>query len=445
MAVTAPVTMADVQFAIEKGEIDTFLVAFTDGRGRLLGYRIPAAQYLAKVAVGGIDVPASVLAPDDFGFLTLRPDVTTAFRMPWQPDTVGVLAEVGHGDGTPVITLPRAILRQQLSRLDASSLTAVIGSEPEFTVFHESYDDGSRAGYRDLTPSPARHASHSALGSALAEPFVGRVRKALTAVPIAVSSTALGSAPGQHQITLGPQDALRACDQLTIVKYAVMEMAAQAAVSATFMAKFDAEAAGSALQLSVSLRGARGTMTMSDRYDDIGLSQLGKAFIAGQLLHARELCILYAPSRNSYRRFTGEAFAPSAVTWARENRTCAFLLAGTDSSLRLQNRICGSDSNAYLVTAGMIAAGLDGVHRQLHLGPAVDGDGHRAGSPPLPTTHAEAITAWEESEWVAAALGTDVQGHYASIARANDGSVGPAAATDTEAIDRERADCFEIA
>ena len=242
-------------------------------------------------------------------------------------------------------------------------------------------------------------------------------------------------------MTLHHQDALRACDGVVIVKNAIKEIAAQQGRSVTFMAKYDLGHDGNAGDLSLSFRSARGAMTLTDRYDESGLSPMGKAFVAGHTAHAHELMLLFAPTANSYRRFATEPLAPSAANWGRDNRSCAFRLVGSDTSIRLENRIPGSDANPYLVAAGMIAAGLDGVHRQLRADAPIVGDGRDTGSPTLPVTLDEAIAAWEGSEWVGATFGSGVRQHYADMARVE--AAGCAQVGD-DALDRERMRYFEI-
>jgi glutamine synthetase len=457
MASIDHLSVSDLEFRIEKGEVDTILVAFVDAQGRLQGKRVVASHFMSQVMSAGTAIPAHLLAVDTeraqgdganapvlgsaFGDLLMRPDVTTLFRMPWQPDSAGVLCDIFLPDGTPVAISPRAVLTRQIARLEASSMAASIGAEPDFLVFQETYEQAFGAGYRNLTPLTMQPGSHSAFASARTEPLLGRIRKALAAVTIPIDYTTAQPAPGQHQVTLHHQTALRACDGVSIVKNAIKEMVAQDGRSVTFMAKYDLASNGNAGAFSLSFRSARGAMTLTDRYDESGLSPMGKAFIAGHTSHARELMLLFAPTPNSYRRFVSEPLAPSAANWGRDNRSCAFRLVGSDLSIHLENRIPGSDANPYLVVAGMIAAGLDGVHRQLPSDPPIAGNGRDAGSPALPTTLAEAIAAWEESAWVEATFGRDVQQHYADVARIEEAA---SAQDGDDALDQERVRYFEV-
>jgi glutamine synthetase len=196
--------------------------------------------------------------------------------------------------------------------------------------------------------------------------------------------------------------------------------------------------AASAGHVSVSLRGLRGSSSFGDRHGEGGLSELGKSFTAGLLAHAAELCVFYAPTANAYRRFGSDILSPSTLTWGVGNRTCAVRADGPETSLRLENRIPGSDANPYLSAAATLAAGLDGVVRQLKAPPETKGNGHDADAPRLPDSLDEALAAWEASTWVRETFGGTVQDHYASLAR-----VEVEAADAGDGLEWERARYFD--
>ncbi|MEI2643861.1 MAG: hypothetical protein V9G10_16530 [Candidatus Nanopelagicales bacterium] len=144
---------------------------------------------------------------------------------------------------------------------------------------------------------------------------------------------------------------------------------------------------------------------------------MGRAFIAGQIAHMRELSLLFAPNINSYKRFVPGSFAPTAIKWGRDNRTCALRLVGHGESLRLENRAPGGDVNPYLAVAGMIAAGLDGIERDLPLEPSLEGNAYQVQTDRLPDNLTAALALWENSEWIAATFGEEVRHHYSNMAR----------------------------
>jgi glutamine synthetase len=155
----------------------------------------------------------------------------------------------------------------------------------------------------------------------------------------------------------------------------------------------------------------------SDEDAEHGMSDLGRAFTAGQIAHMKELTLLFAPNINSYKRYVAGSFAPTAIAWGRDNRTCAFRLVGRGPSLRLENRVPGGDVNPYLAVAGMVAAGLDGIERELDLEPAFGGNAYDSDAERVPDTLAGALALWEDSDWVRTTFGAEVQAHYANMAR----------------------------
>ena len=182
------------------------------------------------------------------------------------------------------------------------------------------------------------------------------------------------------------------------------------------MAKYN-EREGNSCHIHLSFRGLNDELVMADSTDtEHGMSDLGRQFIAGQIAHMRELTMLYAPNINSYKRYQPGTFAPTAIKWGRDNRTCAFRLVGHGPSLRLENRVPGGDVNPYLAVAGIIAAGIDGINKKMALEPAFGGNAYAANAERVPTTLAEARELWVHSAWVREAFGADVQKRYGHMA-----------------------------
>jgi len=147
------------------------------------------------------------------------------------------------------------------------------------------------------------------------------------------------------------------------------------------------------------------------------MSDVGRQFVAGQIAHLREMTLLFAPNINSYKRFVPGSFAPTAILWGRDNRTCALRLVGKGASLRLENRTAGGDVNPYLAVSGIIAAGLDGIKNKMVLAPAFQGNAYAEDSARLPSTMTEALELWENSAWIKEVFGSEVQAHYANMAK----------------------------
>jgi glutamine synthetase len=167
--------------------------------------------------------------------------------------------------------------------------------------------------------------------------------------------------------------------------------------------------------MHLSLRDGSGAPVLAG--PDGALSPIGEHFLAGQLAALREFALLFAPNINSYKRYAPGSFAPTAIAWGRDNRTCALRLVGRGPSLRVENRVPGGDVNPYLGLAAVIAAGVHGIERELPLPPAHTGNAYVSGAPTVPTTLREALAEWQSSELAKECFGEDVVEHYANMAR----------------------------
>ena len=192
---------------------------------------------------------------------------------------------------------------------------------------------------------------------------------------------------GQQEINLRYAEALEMADRHALYKNGVKEMAQANAWSATFMAKPSISDIGSSCHIHVSVWDTDDTAKMPDPSAPHELSGLGRSFLGGLLEHTPELMWLFAPNVNSYKRFQSASFAPTAVTWGRDNRTCGYRLVGAAESLRIENRMPGADVNPYLAGAATVMAGLEGIRRQLDPGEPFDGDAYSA-RPAIGADHA---------------------------------------------------------
>ncbi len=439
-------SLDEVRTQVEAGTIDTVAVSFTDMQGRLQGKRIHAPFFLDEVAKHGTEGCNYLLAVDvdmntvagyamsswdtGYGDFVMEPDFATLHRVPWEPGTVGVLCDLLTMDGQPVAPSPRQILRLQVDRLADAGMIALAGTELEFIVFRNTYEEAWGSGYRDLTPANLYNVDYSMLGTARVEPLLRRIRNEMFAAGMTVESAKGECNLGQHEIAFKYRDALGTCDNHVIYKTGAKEIAAQEGMALTFMAKYN-EREGNSCHVHLSFRGTDGSLVMADDADPTGMSATGKSFVAGQLAHALELTLLFAPQINSYKRFVEGSFAPTSIRWGRDNRTLGFRLVGHGPSLRLENRIPGGDVNPYLAVAGIVAAGLDGIERGMELEPAFVGNAYASDSLRVPTSLRDALDLWEGSDWIRRTFGEDVQAHYANMARVELAAFG-AAVTDWE-------------
>ena len=428
---------------VESGEVDTVVVAFTDMQGRLQGKRLMGSYFLDQVVQHGTEACNYLLAIDvemntvdgyamsswdtGYGDFVLKPDMDTLRRLPWQEGTAMVLADVLWHDESPVPASPRQILRAQIDRLAERGWVAMVGTELEFVVYRDTYEQAWDKGYRDLVPANQYNVDYSLTGTSRVEPLLRAIRNGMEGAGMRVESAKGECNLGQHEIAFRFTDALATCDNHSIYKLGAKDIAAQQGMSLTFMAKPNTRE-GNSCHIHISLRTPSGEPIMSDGH---GMSGLGEQFLAGQLACLRELSLLLAPNVNSYKRYVPGSFAPTAVKWGRDNRTCALRLVGHGPSLRVENRVPGGDVNPYLAVAALIASGLHGIDNELTLEDAFQGNAYAADAEHVPTTLREAADLWATSTVAQEAFGKDVVEHYANAARV-ELSAFDAAVTDWE-------------
>jgi glutamine synthetase len=387
-------TLEELRAAVDAGTVDTVLLAITDMQGRLQGKRLHARFFVDDVVAHGAEGCNYLLAVDvdmstvegfamaswerGYGDFVMRPDLDTLRPVPWQEATVLCLADVQWSDGSPVVASPRQILRAQLERLAQRGWTANAGTELEFIVFRDTYEDAWKKGYRDLDPANLYNVDYSLLGTARVEPLIRRIRNAMFDAGMRVEDSKGECNLGQHEINFRYTDALTTADAHAIYKNGAKEIAAQEGMAITFMAKWD-EREGSSCHIHFSLTDDDGPLFERDR-------GVFEAFLAGQLACLRELTLLLAPNVNSYKRYASGSFAPTAVAWGHDNRTCALRVVGHGPGLRFENRMGGADLNPYLALSALIAAGLHGVDAGLKLEPELTGNAYTADKPQVPAT-----------------------------------------------------------
>ncbi|MGY1581667.1 glutamine synthetase family protein [Streptomyces sp. MN13] len=428
---TPPLSVEELHALVAGGELDTVVLAFPDMQGRLQGKRFAARFFLDEVLRHGTEGCNYLLAVDadmntvdgyamsswarGYGDFAMRPDLATLRRVPWHPGTALVVADLAWEDGSPVTAAPRQILRRQLDRLAALGLTAQVGTELEFIVFKDTYEQAWNTNYQGLTPANQYNVDYSVLGTGRVEPLLRRIRNEMAGAGMTVESAKGECNPGQHEIAFRYDEALVTCDQHAIYKTGAKEIAAQEGVSLTFMAKYN-EREGNSCHIHLSLTDTDGRPAFAGDGPH-SMSPLMRHFLAGQLVALRDFSLLYAPNINSYKRFQPGSFAPTAVAWGHDNRTCALRVVGHGRSLRFENRLPGGDVNPHLAVAGMVAAGLYGVEQELELPEACEGNAYTAGYAQVPTTLREAAELWETSPVAKAAFGDEVVDHYRNMAR----------------------------
>ncbi len=423
----APLSLDQLTADIHAGSIDTVIVAITDMQGRLQGKRLDANYFLTDVLAHGtegcnylvaVDVDMNTVQGYDisswdtgYGDMVMDIDLNTLRYVDWHEGTALVIADLKDHHGDLIPQSPRSILQNQLKKLESMGMHALVGTELEFILFNNTYEDAWDMRYNHLTPANQYNVDYSIIGTSRVEPLLRRIRLSMTKAGLVVESVKGECNLGQHEIAFKYTDALGTCDNHVIYKTAAKEIAAQDGYALTFMAKFN-EREGNSCHIHLSFRGLNDELVLADDNDPDGLSEIGKQYIAGQLAHMRELSLLYAPTINSYKRYQPGSFAPTAIKWGRDNRTCSYRLVGHGPSLRVENRVPGGDVNPYLAVAGMIAAGIDGIEKKMTLEPRFDGNAYALESDRVPHTLQMARDLWANSEWAKQAFGEVVHKHY---------------------------------
>jgi len=439
-------SVATLRAAIESGEIDTVVVAFTDMQGRLQGKRLHGRYFLDYVLEHGTEGCNYLLAVDvdmntvggyaisswekGYGDMEFVLDLATVRRLTHLPATAMVQCDlVWPEDHSPVVQSPRAILRRQLDRCKENGWVALAGTELELIAFEDSYESAMASSYRDLTPVNQYNVDYSVLGTSRVEPLLRAIRNTMYDAGLDVEGAKGECNLGQHEIGFLYADALVTADNHAVYKTVAKEIAAQQGCSITFMAKYDARE-GSSCHIHLSLRGEDGTLVFADP-ETGGRTPLYDSFLAGVLATMADFTLLYAPNVNSYKRFAEGSFAPTAIAWGLDNRTCALRLVGRGAAARVENRVPGADVNPYLALAAMLAGGLHGIEQGLPLEPPLEGNAYTSDARRVPSTLRDARDAFASSEVARTSLGDEVVDHYVNMADVELAAFG-AAVTDWE-------------
>jgi glutamine synthetase len=425
-------TLAELEREIAEGTIDTVVAAFTDMQGRLMGKRIQGEYFLEEAAGHGVEGCNYLLALDmemdpvpgyqmanwekGYGDFGISPDMATLRRVPWLDATALVLCDVVSHDGGPVLESPRQILIAQYERANELGYTPMMSSELEFYLYKESYAQAWQKGYRDLTPTIPYILDYHVLATTMDEPFIQQLRRGMQGAGIPVEFSKGEAWYGQHELNVRYADAVTAADRHTIYKNGLKEIANINGISASFMAKPSEKDIGSSCHIHMSLVGRDSAKSVFVDGDDE--TDLFRHYLGGLRNHVRELALFVAPSVNSYKRYAAESWAPTSISWGRDNRTCGFRIVGHGQSRRVECRIPGADVNPYLGFAALLAAGLDGIENATDPGPELVGNAYAAGeAEPFPSSLREAVDGWEASDFAKRVFGQEVWQHYLNYGR----------------------------
>ena len=421
---------------VRDGSVDTLVVALTDMQGRLMGKRVQGQAFLDGAIDHGAHFCTYLLGTDmemntpegyrlmnwetGYGDWIAEPVWPTLRVLPWLERTALVLSDTVDDAGEEIAVSPRTILKRQVERAAAMGFRVMAGSEFEFYLLRDSYEEAHRKGYVGLERFGYYNEDYHLLQATKAEPLYRKLRNLMTEIGIPVEFSKGEAAPGQHEVNIHYSDVLEMADRSVIFKHGAKEIAWLDGYGLTFMAKPDHSWTGSSGHLHVSLWDESGERALfhDPKGEPYGMSETMRHFLGGVMALARELSIFVAPNVNSYKRYAVASWAPVNVVWGRDNRTTGLRVVGHGKGLHVEDRFPGGDMNPYLAYASVIGAGLHGIERRIEPPPETRGNGYLAtGCDRMPRALYEAIGELERSEAAAAIFGRDVVDHYLNYAR----------------------------
>jgi glutamine synthetase len=417
--------ITDLLTRIEQEHIKFIDLQFTDVVGVVKNVTIPAHE-LPEALISGIWFDGSSvegfvrIAESD---MHLRPDLSTYAVIPWlsgEEATARLICDVYTPDGQPFLGDPRAVLRRALEDAREMGFHYNTGPELEFFLL-KPHADGSL-----IPPQPHDDASYFDAPSDMAAGLRRQMASTLEALGLQVEAMHHEGAPGQHEIDFRYSGALSTADSAVTLRVALKVIAQQNGLYCTFLPKPVEGINGSGMHVHQSLSyAATGKNAFADPGDPHGLSKIAKHFIAGQLAHARGMCVVLAPLVNSYKRLVAGYEAPVYISWARINRSALIRVprATGPESTRLELRCPDPSCNPYLAFAVMLAAGLDGIRRELPVPDATEENIYlienqrQAKTSVLPGSLNQALNALEEDKVIQDALGAHTFDNFISAKR----------------------------
>ncbi len=449
-----PAQLEELRAMVRDGRIDTVIVALTDMQGRLMGKRVQAEAFLKGVVDHGIHFCTYLLGtdmemntPDGFKLMNWetgygdwigRQAWETTRVLPWLESTAIVLADAIDDAGDEIPVSPRTMLRRQAERAAAMGYTAKAGTEFEFYVLADTFEDLNEKGYNDIERVGYYNEDYHLLQATKLEPLYRQIRNQMTEARIPIEFSKGEAAPSQHEVNIRYDEVMESADRSVLFKHGAKEIAWLNGYGLTFMAKPYAEWTGSSGHLHISLWDAKTDKPLffdPATTEPYGMSQTMRWFLGGMMALQRELALFIAPNINSYKRYAVASWAPVNVVWGRDNRTTGFRIVGSGAALHIENRFPGGDMNAYLAYAAEVGAGLYGIERKIEPPAEYKGNGYAAtGCDRMPRALYESIELLEQSKAAVEIFGRDVVDHYLNAARVERDAYDSA----VHAWDRER-------
>ena len=434
---SAPLSLEEFNELVDSGAINTVVCATPDPYGRLVGKRLTIKAFRSLgISGSGINASSFIFAVDlgmnplddlqvsnaanGWADIRLVPDLTTLRRVPWEPHVALVICDAYEADSDTLLPVaPRTILRRQMERALEHGLRFKFASELEFYLAATPPRQAWELGYRNLKMLSDYRSDYQMVQAGRDDWFIERIRNQMPDFGVSVESSKPEWGLGQQEVTLDFCDTLEMADRHVLFKYGVKQLAHAADLTVTFMAKPKIDEVGSSCHLHVSMWSTDDDTSLCWAEAAAGgMSERFGAFVAGQLAHAVDMTLMFAPTINSYKRFQPDQFAGTAIALGNDNRSCAFRLVGRGPSYRVENRIPGGDVNPYYAYSATIAAGLDGIDRQLAAPDIFDGNAWTGDNIALvPSSLHESLRLFAECKTARAAFGDEVFEHLLTSSR----------------------------
>lgn len=414
---------------IKTGSIDSVVLAFPDHLGQLIGKCLSGEHFLSNRHTNCCDYLLTINIKQEpiqgfkltgwnkgYGDFLMMPDFSTIREIPWQMGTAMIICNLVDDDGIPVDVTPRAILQNQCHRLSSENLMVHIASELEFYLFENPYDIVSREGSRGLIPSSSYPIDYNIQHMGFKDSLLRKICNQVSEAGVPVESRKGETGKGQYEIGLKYTTPVEMADRHMIYKNGAKSIAAADGKSISFMAKYSEADAGSSCHIHISVKNKETGRNIF--IDDDKESDFFRYFLGGLNKLASDFFLFFAPTINSYKRFSSNSFAPTKVSWGYDNRTTSFRIVGKNDGYRIENRLPGADANPYMAFAATIAAGLYGVEKKIEPPSETKGNIYIDQSlSPVPGTLLEAAENLNRSQIARKIFGDDVVEHYVHHAR----------------------------
>lgn len=343
-----------------------------------------------------------------------RIDLDTFRMIPWEPKTASFLLDFIDEDGVALEVSPRQLLKMVVARAAAMGFSPTFSCEFEFFIYQATPHSLNDSGYRNPRPLTPGMFGYSWLRTSQSAELVHQILRQTEEFGIEIEGLHTETGPGVFEAAIRYSDAVRAADNAALFKSAVKEICLRHDLMACFMAKPAnglPGCSGHTHQSLFSLDGKKNAFF--DKNDGLQMSETMRHYLAGQVAHFPDLCALFVPNVNSYKRIIDGNWAPGSASWGVENRTCALrVINGSSKATRIENRLPGADLNPHTAFAAMLAAGLDGIAKKMKLPPETKGNAYESAGGSLPRNLGEATTRLDQSETARALLGKTFVDHY---------------------------------